>query len=359
MKRRSFLAGALGAAPAVARDRRELGMVTAWPVNTPGVGVNARRFADEVASMSGGRLRIRVYGAGEIVPAFEALDAVSGGTVDMAHSSPYYWVGKSPAFNYFTGVPFGLLAGEHAAWIHFGGGQGLWDSLCAEFGVVPFYAGSSGAQAGGWFNREINTVEDFKGLKFRIAGLGGEVMRRLGATTVTTPPGEIASALMSGAVDGADWVGPWNDLAFGLHRFARYYYMPGFHEPGPGLEVLVRKATWEGLPGDLQAIVRAAAGQAAHRTLADFQYHNTVSYRALVAEHGVSVRRFPDAVVRRLGQVTREVLEEVAGRDPFTARVHASYMGYLRQAAAYAPHAEEGTLAMRRQVLAARVRPGD
>src|SRR3546814_10846919 len=186
------------------------------------------------------------------------------------HATPYYWVGKSAALNYFTGVPFGLDAIELAGWLEFGGGQQLGDELYDGFGLKPFYAGSSMTQAGGWFRKEINSIEDLKGLKIRIAGLGGEVFRRLGAAVQVTPPGEIFPAMQSGAVDAAEWVGPWNDLAFGLHQVAKYYYMPAFHEPGPGLEVVVNKARFEELPGDLKKIVEYAVGSVAHTTVGDF-----------------------------------------------------------------------------------------
>ncbi|SMF44120.1 TRAP-type mannitol/chloroaromatic compound transport system, substrate-binding protein [Tistlia consotensis] len=335
------------ARPALAQQRFELKMVTAWPKNAPGVGVNAERFAEKLRVLSGGRLDVKVFAAGELVPPFEAFDAVASGTADMAHATPYYWVGKSPALNWFTGVPFGMTAVEAYAWLRFGGGQALWDEVYDGFGIKPYYAGSSGTQAGGWFNRKIETVEDFKGLKFRIAGLGGEVMRRLGAATVMMPPGEITQALAAGTVDGADWVGPWNDLAFGLYRFAKYYYMPGFHEPGPGLEVIVNKKVLAGLPDDLKAMIAVAADATAIETLGDFTYHNVVSLKVLTDEHGVQVLTFPDPVVKRLKEVSDQVLKELATHDRLTLKVAESYGDFLTQATAYAPLAEQGILTWR------------
>jgi TRAP-type mannitol/chloroaromatic compound transport system substrate-binding protein len=340
------------AAPAIAQGApRKLTMVTTWPANAPGVGVNANRFADRLVELSDGQLEIDLHAAGELVPPFEAFDAVSEGTADLAHSTPYYWVGKSPALHYFTGVPFGLTAVEFAAWLRFGEGQALWDEVYAPFGVVPFYAGSSGTPAGGWFNKEIDSVEDFQGLKFRIAGLGGEVLRRLGAAPVLTPPGEIVPALAAGTVDGADWIGPWNDIAFGLHRFAAYYYMPGFHEPGPGLEVIFNESVFRELSPELQTAVRSAAWATSLETLADFTFHNIQAFQALLEEHEVEVRRFPDAVVERLGEETRAVLDEVAASDALTGRVHESYMAFLEKAREYAPHGEQGILEMRTQAF--------
>jgi TRAP-type mannitol/chloroaromatic compound transport system substrate-binding protein len=336
------------AAPALAQGAaQKLTMVTTWPANAPGVGVNANRFAERLMALAGGRLEIEIFPAGELVPPFEAFDAVSAGTADLAHATPYYWVGKSQALHYFTGVPFGMTAVEFAAWLRFGEGQALWEEVYLPFGVVPFYAGSSGTQAGGWFNKEINSVDDFQGLKFRIAGLGGEVLRRLGAAPVLTPPGEIMPSLAAGTVDGADWIGPWNDIAFGLHRFAKYYYMPGFHEPGPGLEVIFNRAVFDGLEPDLQEAVRSAAWATSIETLADFTFHNVQAFETLMDEHKVQVRRFSDAIVERLGEVSREVLDEVAASDALTGKVHESYMAFLEKARTYAPHGEQGVLNMR------------
>ncbi|MEX2630055.1 MAG: TRAP transporter substrate-binding protein [Tistlia sp.] len=335
------------ARPAVAQERFELKMVTTWPKNAPGVGVNAERYADRLRALSGGRLDVKVFAAGELVPPFEAFDAVASGTADLAHSTPYYWVGKSPAMNWFTGVPFGMTAVEFFSWLRFGGGQALWDEVYGGFGLKPFYVGSSGTQAGGWFNRKIETVDDFNGLKFRVAGLGGEVMRRLGAAPVMMPPGEITQALASGTVDGADWVGPWNDLAFGLYRFAKYYYMPGFHEPGPGLEVIFNQKVLDSLPDDLKAMVATAADATAIETLGDFTYHNAVSLKVLIEEHGVEVLTFPDPVVQRLKEVSEEVVQELAGADPLTQRVADSYADFLAQANEYAPYGEQGILTWR------------
>jgi len=360
MKRRDFVAGAAGAAaattaaalpaPAVAQERIEWTMVTPWPRNAPGVGVNAQRVADRITGMSDGRLTVNLYAAGELVPPFEAFDAVSAGTADLLHATPYYWVGRSPALNFFTNVPFGLIADERAGWMYFGDGQTLWDEVYEPFGVKPFYAGNSGTQAGGWFRREIETLDDLRGLRIRIAGLGGEVMRRIGAAVVLTPPGEIFPAMQAGAVDAAEWVGPWNDLAFGLHRVAPYYYVPAFHEPGPALEVTINRARFEALPGDLQMIVQYAVSSVAGETLADFTYHNIQALPVLLDEHGVELRTFPDPVVAELGRVTAEVLEEIAAEDPLTGRVYASFRDYLGKAVPYSERMLGTLLRWRRMV---------
>ena len=349
--RRRVLAGAAAsplAAPAIARaqETRRWTMVTAWPKGAPGVGTSADRFAAMVNRMAAGRLEITVYGAGEIVPAFEALDAVQQGTAELLHGSPYFWVGKSGVLNYFTSIPFGMTATEYSAWLTFGGGMELWRELYEGFGAVPFYAGSSGVQAGGWFTRPIDTLDDLKGLKFRIAGLGGAVLERLGVNAVLLPPGEIGPALLSGAIDGADWIGPWNDIAFGLYQTAKYYYMPGWHEPGPVLEVTVGRDAWDSLDEDLKGVIEVAAAATAEQTLADFNFHNIEAYPKL-AELGVEVRRFASEIIEAVRQGTEEVLAELAASDPASQKVHDSHMAFLAQARAYAPHAELGFLAMR------------
>lgn len=358
MKRRELIAtGAAGAvattvaAPAIAQGTKRWNMVMPWPRLTPGVGVAAEKFAERVTAMSGGRLEIRLFAAGELVPPFGGFDAVQSGAVQIAHGPPYYWAGKSSALHYFTSVPFGLTAPELAAWIWYGDGMKLWREIYGAFGVIPFYAGSSGVQAGGWFRKEINTVEDLQGLKFRIAGLGGDVMRRLGAVPVQMPPGEIMQSLTSGAIDAAEWIGPWNDRAFGLYKVAKFYYVPAFHEPGPGLEVIVNKAAWDELTPDLQAIIEAAVSAAAAETYADFVYHNIESYQPLLAENGVQVRTFSDEIVKAMGTASMAMYEELAASDPMTKKVHESFMTFLRKAQAYGDIFDGQTLAMRKLVL--------
>ena len=354
MKRRQFLTAAAAtgvastlAAPAIASGKRNLRMVTTWPKGAAGVGTSAQRAADFITQASDGRLNVRVYGAGELVPPFEALDAVQSGTVEMCHSTPYYWVGKAKALNYFTTIPFGLTAVELASWLYHGDGQALWEEVYKPFGVVPFYAGNSGVQAGGWFNKEINSVADLEGLKFRIAGLGGEVMRRMGVTVVMTPPGDILPSIMSGAVDAAEWVGPWNDIAFGLFKAAKYYYMPAFHEPGPGLEVLMNADVYAELSKADQALIRIACSACANESLTEFQYHNIQSFPRLETEYNVQIRKFPDDVLHKLAETTKVAVEELGKADPMTAKVHASYMDFLKKAHAYNRVMDQEMLRMR------------
>ncbi len=227
-------------------------------------------------------------------------DAGRTGCAELAHGTPYYCRGKDAGVNFFTTIPFGLMGWELSGWLRFGGGQELWDELYSQFNVKPFYAGNTGLQAGGWFNKEINTVEDIKGIKMRYAGIGGEAMRRLGANVSMLPAAEILPAMQSGAIDAAEWVGPWNDYAFGLTQVAKYYYTPAFAEPGSGIEVFINKDKFAELPEDLQEIVAVAAQANAEQTLADFTFHNIQSYQAVLAK-GAEIRHFSDDVMRPCG----------------------------------------------------------
>lgn len=344
MKRRELFKAAGGAvagaaaaafpAPAISRGLVEWRLPSSFPAGAPGVGSNVTKFAARLKAMSDGRMSARVFGAGELVPPLAVEDAVQQGLAEAGHSTPYYAAGKNAAIHFFSTVPFGLDATELVAWLLHGGGQRLWDELYAERNLKPFYSGNSGVQSAGWFNKEIHTAADFAGLRMRIAGLGGEVIRKLGAEPVLLPPAEIVPAMKSGAVDAAEWVGPWLDLAFGLHETARHVYMPAFHEPGPALEIVVNKNAYDTLADDLKAIVAAAAHATSVETLAEFQYNNVVSLRAL-EEKGAVVRSFPDDVVKALGLAAAEVLGEIAVSNPAAGKVHASYLAFLRQAVPY------------------------
>src|SRR5690606_15005509 len=207
-------------------------LVTAWPKNFPGMGTAPELFAQRVEQMSGGRMKIRVYGAGELVPALEVFDAVSAGTAEIGHAAAYYWKGKVPEAQFFTTLPFGMNGREMEAWIAYGGGGELWRELYAPFNLIPMRGGNTGVQMGGWFNKEINSAADFKGLQMRIPGLAGDVLQRLGGVSVNLPGDNLYTAMQTGVLDATDWTGPYNDLAFGFPDIAKYYYYPGWHEPG-------------------------------------------------------------------------------------------------------------------------------
>lgn len=314
-----------GEAPAILRKQRTLKMVTTWPKGFPGIGTGAERLAKRISDMTDGTLDIRVYAAGELVPALGAFDAVSQGKADIYHGADYYWQGKSKAFNFFSAVPFGMTAPEMKAWIYHDGGQELWDELSAKFGVKPFMAGNSGTQMGGWFRDELKSLDDFRGLRMRMPGLGGEVISRLGATPVTKAGGEIFLALSQGNIDATEWIGPWNDLAFSFHKIAKYYYYPGIHEPGTTLAMGINLDLWQDLSATERLIIESAAAAENDYILAEFDAQNARALKTLVDEHGVKLTRFPDELLDAMGRISQEVLDETGATDDITSRVYASF----------------------------------
>jgi TRAP-type mannitol/chloroaromatic compound transport system substrate-binding protein len=304
-------------------------MVTTWPRDFPGLGTGANYLARIIGEMSGGRLTVKVYGGGELVPSFEVFDAVARGVAEMGHGGAYYWKGVIPASPFFSTIPFGLTGAELNGWFYHGGGMELYHEAYLPHGVIPYPIGNSGTQMGGWFNKEINSVTDLQGLKMRIPGFGGEVLKKVGGTPVNIPGGELFTSLQSGAIDATEWVGPMNDLAFGLFRAARYYYYPGWHEPGTALEALVNKDAYDALPEDLQAIVTYACQAANADMYADFEARNGEALKSLVEEHDVELRPFPDDVLAELKRASREVIEELAASDAMAAKVWASLGAYI------------------------------
>ncbi|MCB1615460.1 MAG: TRAP transporter substrate-binding protein DctP [Pseudomonadales bacterium] len=310
-------------------------MVTSWPKKFPGLGMAPEYFAEAVRRMSNGRLDIQVHGAGEIVPALGVFDAVSLGSVEMGHSAAYYWKGKIPAAQFFTAIPFGLNAQEMNAWLYYGGGLELWREVYEPYNLVPFPGGNTGVQMGGWFNREINSVADLQNLKMRIPGFGGEVLNRLGGTAVNIPGGEIFTALQTGVIDATEWVGPYNDLTFGLHQAAQYYYYPGWHEAGPTLEFTVNKKAWNSLPKDLQAIVEIAARATNQNMLDEYTARNNAALIELKEKHGVSVRAFPKDVLRELKKVSQQVLKEQVQSDAISKKVYENWSVFRKNVEQY------------------------
>ena len=335
MERTSGGAASQGRAGDTATEVFHWKMVTTWPKNFPGLGLGPENFARIVDAMSNGRLTVRVYGAGEVAPAFGVFDAVSRGVAEMGHGAAYYWTGKLPASVFFTSVPFGFTAQEINAWIHYGGGLELWREAYAPFGLIPFPGGNSGVQMGGWFNREINSVEDLRGLKMRMPGIGGEILNRAGGTAVVLPGGELYTSLQTGVIDATEWVGPYNDLALGLHEVGRYYYYPGWHEPGAMLEFTINREAWNELPADLQAIVTHATRAVNQDMLDEFTARNNAALQSLINEHGVELRKFPDDVLRKLQQSATEVYAELAADDPMSSKVYRSFKTFLDQATQY------------------------
>jgi len=303
-------------------------MVTTWPKNFPGLGTGANKLAEYIGALTDGKITVKVFGGGELVPPLESFDAVQNGTAEMGHGAAYYWKAKSEAAQFFATVPFGLNANEMNAWVYYGGGQELWDEIYADFNLKPFLAGNTGVQMGGWFNREINTVEDFKGLVMRMPGLGGQVISEVGATPKLLPGGEIFTSLQTGAIDATEWVGPYNDLAFGFYKVAKLYYSPGWHEPGTALETFVNREAYEALsPSHQQAI--AVAAQAANNDMyAEFNARNGEALQTLVEEHNVTVKTFSPAVLRELKRVSEALTADLAAKDPSVKKVYDSFIDF-------------------------------
>lgn len=300
-------------------------MVTTWPKNFPGLGSAATNFSRLVDEMSEGRLTVSVYGAGELVPALGVFDAVSSGSVEAGHGAAYYWKGKNTATQFFTSVPFGMNAQEMNGWLYYGGGMELWREIYEPFNIVPFAGGNTGIQMAGWFNKEINTMNDIKGLKMRIPGLGGEVWNRAGGSSVNIPGGELYTALQTGVIDATEWVGPYNDLAFGFYQVADYYYYPGWHETGSTLELIVNKDALEALPKDLQAIVETASRMANQDMLDEFTGRNNTALQELINTHKVDVRPIPKPVLLELEAIAHQIYSEEAEKNPDFKRVYEAY----------------------------------
>jgi len=340
MKRRHFVTGLAAAGTAAcaggddqaqtgqtagSTERFEWNLVTSWPPGLPGLGVGVENLARRIDVASNGRLKIKVFAGGELVPALEVLDAVSRGTVQMGHDSAYYHRGKVPAAQYFTTLPFGQTVHEMNAWLYYGGALELWQELYAPFNVMPFPAGNTGVQMAGWFNKEINSIDDLKGLKMRIPGVGGQVMQRAGATQITVPASEIFTSLQTGAIDAAEWVGPYNDIALGLHKAARYYYYPGWHETSPMLQCTVNLDAWNSLPDDLQEIVSSTCQAINMDMMAEYTWGNAMALEQLKEDPNVEIRKLPDDVLKLLKQLSREAVEDMSTNDEWAARIQASY----------------------------------
>lgn len=361
MKRRDFLALGLAASATLASGAKaapsdapvpagapiKWKMATTWPKNFPGLGTGAQFLADAITRASGGRLEVSVFGAGELVPAFDALDAVAGGTVQIGHGAPYYWKGKAPATQFLACTPFGLTAQEQNAWFDFGGGQELADEIYKGLGCKFFPAGNSGTQMGGWYNKPIASMADLKGLKIRMPGLGGEVVKAAGATVVNVPGGEILTSLQSGMIDAAEWIGPYNDLAFGLHKVARHYYYPGWHEPGAVLDCFINLGAWNALPPDLQQIVENACRATNGRILNEMTARNASALAALSDRHGVKPEAFPPALLAELQALAATTVAAIAAADPMSRRVYDSLEKFRKEAKAWSNIAEQAYMASR------------
>jgi len=322
-------------------------LVTSWPKNYPGLGMAPEKIANLVEEMSNGQMQITVYGAGEQVPAFGVFDAVSSGSHQMGHSGGYFWKGKVPAAQFFTSVPFGLTADEINAWVNRGGGLELWREIYEPFNIYPIPAGNTGTQMFGWFNKEINSLEDVKGLKMRIPGIGGEVLKKAGGIPVTLPGGELFTALQTGVIDATEWVGPYNDLTFGFHQAAKYYYYPGWHEPGPMLELLINMDAWNSLPKHLQVIIETATKAVNQDTLDEYLARNNQALTELVEVHGVELRKLPDDVIDEFRAISNEILRDLAEEDEVIAKIYDSYIEFKNNVTEYHKISEDSFIEAR------------
>ncbi|PWJ18060.1 TRAP transporter substrate-binding protein [Jannaschia seohaensis] len=348
MDRRSFLknsaiggaaAGATAlAAPAYAQGNRTLTMVTTWGRGLAGVHDAAQRVADSITAMSDGQLTVDLKAAGELVGAFEVFDAVTAGQADMYHGADYYFVGQHPGYAFFTAVPFGMTAQELANWYYHAGGMELHDELGQIFGLKSFLGGNTGAQSGGWFRQEITGPEDFQGLKFRMPGLGGQALGKMGASVQNLPGSEVYQALSSGAIDGTEWIGPWADEKAGFQEITKIYYTAGFHEPGAGLSVATNRDVFESLTPAQQKIIEIASAEAHQWNLAQFLAENGTALQRLQSG-GVTVREFPDSVWDAMGAASQAVMDENMGDDLFK-KIHDSAMESMRASSSWITRSE-------------------
>ncbi len=319
-------------APAMqAKKTYEWKMVTTWPPNLPVLQTGAERFAKRVEEATGGQLKIQVFAGGELVPPLGVFDAVSDGTVECGSGASYYWAGKVPAAQWFAAVPFGFNPQGINAWFYSGGGLELWEEVYAPFNVIPRPQGNTGVQMGGWFRKDMNTIDDYKGLKMRIPGLGGKVISKAGGTVVLLPGGEIFPALERGVIDATEWVGPMHDLRMGFYKAAKNYYYPGWHEPGTCLEVMFNKKAYESLPVELQHTIDAVAAETNMWSLSEFEAGNGAALQKLISEHNVNLVRFPEQLLADLRALAKETLEEEADKDPMSRKVHEAFKKFKAQ----------------------------
>ena len=321
-------------------------MVTSWPKNFPGLGVGAENLANLINVLSNNRIKIKVFGANELIPPLEVFDFVSKGGAELGHSGAYYWKGKHPGCQFFSSVPFGLNAQEMNAWLYYGEGLKLWEKLYDSFNLIPRPAGNTGAQMGGWFNKEIKSFSDLQGLKMRIPGLGGEVLSRAGGVPVTLAGAEIFTALQTGTIDATEWVGPYNDRAFGLYKAAKYYYFPGWHEPGPTIECLVNKTAYNTLPQDLQFIVDTACKAINIDMLSDYMAKNNLALQYLKSKN-IIIREFPNQIMNKLKDISKQVMEEISHYDSLTKEIYVSYNNFQKNVSPWTEISDKSFLNMR------------
>jgi TRAP-type mannitol/chloroaromatic compound transport system substrate-binding protein len=361
MKRRDVLKGGVAAAlatgatavsaPAIAAKRVEITMVSTWPRDFPGLGTGAQRFAERLTAMTDGRIKVNYFAAGERVKAFDSFDEVASGNAQMYHGADYYWKGKHPGLAYFTAVPFGMTYTEINAWMQFGGGQELYDELTADFGLKSLPCGNTGVQMGGWFRKEMRSASDFKGLKMRMPGLGGDVIAKLGASPVSLPGGQIYENLVSGAIDATEWVGPWNDSFMKFYEAAKFYYYPGMHEPAAQLSIGINKKFWDGLSKSDQMIITAASEMENSIMMSEYNAKNGASLASLISDQGVKLKSFSDDIYDSFGDAAAEVFEEVQQHSALAKKIHQSFLKSRNEVGAWAKISDQAYVAQRNRVL--------
>ena len=361
MDRRSFIktagtasaaaATTVLAAPALAQSRKEMVIVSSWGRDFPGLGISAQRLAQNITDMTEGAITTQYFASGERVGGFDVFDEVASGNAQGYTSADYYWKGKHPGWAFFTSVPFGLTYTEMGSWIHFLGGQQLWDELGAEFGLKCLPCGNTGVQMGGWFRKEIESADDLKGLKMRIPGLGGDVMAKLGASPVSLPGSQIYENLISGAVDATEWVGPYNDYFMKFYEAAKYYYHPGMHEPGGFISFGLNKSWWEGLSKSEQLIIEAAAIQESELAMSENNANNSTYLKKLIDEQGVELREFSDDIYDSFGEAAKAVMDETRAHSDLTNKIYESFDAARTNVGGWMKLADVGYSLKRNRVL--------
>ena len=350
LKRRDFIVGAalFSAAsassfpsPAIAYGKRRWNMVTAWPKFTPGLSDSANRLAKRIEELSESKIEIKIYNDGELINSSGIFDSVSEGDVHMGHSAPYYWTNKNKAAAFFCSVPAGLTAQEYNGWINFGGGKQLWDELYSRFGLISFSAGNTGCQMGGWFNKEINEIKDFDNLKMRIVGLGADVISRLGATPKNIEPKELFTSMQSNSIDALQWISAWNDMSFGFHRVAKYYYYPSFSEAGVSVELMINKKYYDGLPKNLQQVIETSCAAENSIMLAEYNANNARSFQSLKYKHNIDIRKYPVEVIKSLSEISDDVVSNIANEGDIERRIYESYAKYRQYSMHMRPFSQD------------------
>ena len=360
MKKRDFLkntikssiAGGLASAaiffPNIVKSKKKHTWVAVSAFDKAGIlGRAFEKVCQEISRISGGDLTIRLFHANELVGAFESFDVVQSGTCQMGFGSPYYWSGKSQAISFLSGTPFGLNSQEMSAWFYNGDGIKLADKIYNQFNLKFFPAGNTGNQMGGWFNKKIIDITDFKGLKFRMPGLGGEVLKSYGTNVVLLPGPDVVPALTSGTIDGTEWIGPAADLGKGLHQICKYYYYPGWHEPGTCLEAFINLNAWEKLDNDLKRLVEIACKNSNLSVASEFFARNCYAMQRLKNDFNVNFIRYPELTLKLLKRRSDEVLSDLASKDKLSKELYDEIINFRNLAMFWSNFSEKDYLEAR------------